>query len=321
MSTPAPAGASDPADVPDPADHGPTPGVPLIAGVALAAGAGTRLRPLTELRPKALCPVGGRPLVDLALDRLAPEVGLGPDHLAVNAHHHAAQIEANCRARAHVQIEDEEALGTAGALGALHEWLDGRAALVTNADSYLPGGLAGFTEGWDGERCRLLCSVVPNFPDALDEGDGRGAARRREASASPDRPVARIRPDFIGEDGVGLRYVGACLLPWHRIRDLAPVPSGLYEVLWRADVQAGTLDLVRLPAESVAIDCGTPADYLAANLHASGGANVIGEGATVLGRLVRSVVWDGAWVGPDEVLVDQIRAGTREHPLTVKTLT
>jgi hypothetical protein len=42
-----------------------------LAGVALAAGLGTRLRPLTYLRPKALCPVGGVPLVDLALDRLS----------------------------------------------------------------------------------------------------------------------------------------------------------------------------------------------------------------------------------------------------------
>ena len=285
-----------------------------IAGVALAAGAGTRLRPLTELRPKALCPVGGRPLVDLALDRLGPEVGLGPNHLAVNAHHHAAQIEAHCRGRAHVQIEDGEALGTAGALGLLHPWLDGRAALVTNADSYLPGGLAGFTKGWDGERCRLLCTVVRQPSDVQNRRDERDP---RDTPGGPDHLAGRIRPDFIGSDGVGLRYVGACLLPWHRIRDLAPVPSGLYERLWRADAEAGVLDLVRLPAETVAIDCGTPADYLAANLHASGGANVIGEGATVLGRLIRSVVWDGAWVAPEEVLVDQIRAGTRTHPLTV----
>ena len=260
------------------------------AGVVLAAGAGTRLRPLTDLRPKALCPVGGRPLVDLALDRLAPEVGgRGPEWLAVNAHHHADRVAAHCRGRAHVQIEDGEALGTAGALGALLPWLAGRPALVTNADSYIPGGLAGFTAGWDGERCRLLCSVLP----------------------------PKARPDFVGADGVGLRYVGACLLPWSRIRNLKPVPTGLYEVLWRDDVQIGSLDLVRLPAGAVAIDCGTPADYLAANLDASGGESVIGAGATVLGRAVRSVVWDGAWVGPDEVLTGQIRAGTRNHPLTV----
>jgi MurNAc alpha-1-phosphate uridylyltransferase len=290
-----------------------------VAGVVLAAGAGTRLRPLTSVRPKALCPVGGRALVDLALDRLAPAVGLDPmvglgpalglgpavgldptvgldpalgaGQLAVNAHHHADAMRAHFApsGRVHLQIEDGEALGTAGALGALRPWLDGRPALVTNADSYLPGGLAGFLDGWDGERCRLLCTVVP----------------------------AGSRPDFVTADGAGLRYVGACLLPWHRIRELAPVPSGLYELLWRGDDAAGALDLVRLPPGSVAIDCGTPADYLAANLHASGGASVVGAGATVLGRLARSVVWDGAWVGPDEVLVEQIRAGDCEHPLTV----
>ncbi|HLF41375.1 MAG TPA: sugar phosphate nucleotidyltransferase, partial [Acidimicrobiia bacterium] len=50
------------------------------AGVVLAAGLGTRLRPLTDLRPKALCPVGNVALVDLALARLD---GLCPD-VAVN---------------------------------------------------------------------------------------------------------------------------------------------------------------------------------------------------------------------------------------------
>jgi len=152
--------------------------------------------------------------------------------------------------------------------------------LLTNADAYLPGGLPGFGDGWDGERCRLLC--VP--------GTGRG--------------------DFTHPDGP-VRYVGACLLPWRLVRDLRPEPTGLYEVLWR-DAE---LYLVLHPG--TAIDCGTPADYLAANLHASGGASVIGAGATVLGTVERCVVWDGARVGPEEHLVDAIRAGDAEHPVTV----
>ena len=40
--------------------------------------------------------------------------------------------------------------------------------------------------------------------------------------------------------------------------------------------------------------------------------------ATVRGRIERCVVWDGAWVGPDEHLVETIRAGTRESPVTVR---
>jgi N-acetyl-alpha-D-muramate 1-phosphate uridylyltransferase len=260
---------------------------PAPAGIVLAAGAGARLRPLTELRPKALCPVGGRPLLDWALDRLTPLTGAGSSQLAVNAHHQVEQLQAKVGDRALVNVERGEALGTAGAVAALLPWLDGRPALVTNADSYLPAGLPGFTDGWDGERCRLLCLPTSG------------------------------RPDFTDEDGSGWRYVGACLLPWARIRTLTVTPTGLYEVLWQADAAAGALDLFGLSVSSVAIDCGTPADYLAANLHASGGRNVIGAGATVLGRLERSVVWDGAWVGPDESLTETIRAGDRRRPVTV----
>ena len=39
--------------------------------MVLAAGHGTRLRPLTEELPKALMPVGDRPILGHALDRLA----------------------------------------------------------------------------------------------------------------------------------------------------------------------------------------------------------------------------------------------------------
>ena len=53
-------------------------------GVVLAAGEGRRLRPLTELRPKALCPVDNVPLLDRALAAVAPYA----DGLAVNVHHH-----------------------------------------------------------------------------------------------------------------------------------------------------------------------------------------------------------------------------------------
>src|SRR3546814_20016201 len=51
---------------------------------------------------------------------------------------------------------EESLLGTAGALGQLRGWLDGRAALVVNGDAWCPGALDDFVAGWDGERVRLL---------------------------------------------------------------------------------------------------------------------------------------------------------------------
>jgi NDP-sugar pyrophosphorylase family protein len=198
----------------------------------------------------------------------------------VNAHHHAEQVVTHIGERAFVSVEQPEPLGTAGALGALHDWLDGRDVVLTNADAYLAGSLDELVNGWDRERCRLL---------VVDTG---------------------AQADF----GT-FRYVGACLLPWEMVRLLSAEPSGLYEVLWKQQEAEGRLDLVAYSGK--AIDCGTPADYLEANLHASGGRSVIGDGAVVEGKVERSVVWDGAYVGPDEDLFEVIRAGTRDDPLTV----
>lgn len=258
-----------------------------LAGVALAAGAGTRLRPLTTLRPKALCPVGNVALVDRALELLT---AMTPD-VAVNAHHLADQIVAHVGDRAHLAVERPQALGTAGALGNLRAWLDGRDVLVLNTDAYLtpPDGDRGsvfgaLIDGWDRARCRLLTTPA----------DGAG--------------------DFTSDAGP-VRYVGACLLPWRLVASLRAEPGGLYEALWRHELEAGRLDLLR--HAGTAIDCGTPADYLRANLHASGGRSVVGAGAKVEGHIERCVVWPGAYVGPDEHLTDCIRAGTPEAPMTV----
>lgn len=244
--------------------------------MVLAAGAGTRLRPLTRLRPKALCPVGNRPLVDHARDRLATAT----TDVAVNVHHGREAMEAHLGPTGpgrppHLSIEPGEARGTAGALGLLRDWIDGRPTLITNADAWLPVDLGSFLAEWDGERTRLLCVRDP------------------------------IRGDF-GD----LRYCGAALMPWAAVEPLGPEPSGLYERSWAASQEDGSLDLV--VTDGPFVDCGTVADYLRANLTWSDGASVVGVGAEVdpAAELVRSVVWPGARVRAEERLVDAVRAGS-----------
>lgn len=245
-----------------------------LAGIVLAAGAGTRLRPLTRERPKALCPVGGRALVDLALDRLRPLVA-DDRALAVNLHHGADALDGHLAPTVHRSREEPEALGTAGAVGALAPWIDGRDVVVANADAWLGAGLdlGAAVAGWDRERTRLVCVDDP------------------------------ARGDF-----GSLRYCGVAFIPAAAARALAPVPSGLYEVSWRREREAGRLDLVVTGAPF--IDCGTPADYLAANLSASGGRSVVDPTAVVAdgAHVERSVVWPGARVAAGEQLVDAIRS-------------
>lgn len=242
-----------------------------LAGLALAAGAGTRLRPLTLLRAKPLCPVGDRTLLDRALDALAPAVA----HVAVNVHHHAGQVVAHLDRRGgpgvHISFEHDRALGTAGAIGQLRPWLDGRAVLVANADTWHHADLAAFAAGWDGERVRVLT------PTPLPFGPRSG--------------------------------VVASILPWPMAQRLDAEPSGLWEHVWREQLAGGRLDAVHEPGP--VIDCATPADYLRANMAESGGRSVIGEGAQVRGRVERSVVWPHTVVHTGEVLVDAIRADGR----------
>jgi NDP-sugar pyrophosphorylase family protein len=57
-----------------------------MKAMILAAGLGTRLRPLTDDRPKALVEIGGRTLLEITLNRLR---AFGIREVIVNAHHFA----------------------------------------------------------------------------------------------------------------------------------------------------------------------------------------------------------------------------------------
>lgn len=242
-----------------------------LCAVVLAAGAGSRLRPLTFGRPKPLCPVGNVPLVDHSIARARTVAS----DVAVNLHHGrealARHLTTGHRDRpVHLSIEEPEALGTAGALGQLRPWIDGRDVVVLNGDTWCPGSLAEAATGWDRERVRLLVVGVDSF--------------------TPRSALA------------------GALMPWTEVAGLLPVASGLYEVSWRRLAEDGRIDAVRW--DGPCVDCGTPARYLDANLRASGGKSVVGENAVVEGVVERSVVWDGASVHQTERLVDAIRTDT-----------
>lgn len=198
---------------------------------------------------------------------------VGAEAVAVNVHHGREQLEEHLAGRAHLSVEEPMALGTAGAVAHLRPWLDGRSVLVVNADTWHTADLAPLVAEWDGARVRVLLCGHP--------GDRLG-------------PTSRI--------------LGS-LLPWSEVLGLPHAPWGLWEASWRRHLAEGTLDVATADADFV--DCATPADYLAANLSASGGAAVIGDGAVVRGSAIRSVVWPGGVVEAGEVLVEAVRVGER----------
>ncbi len=82
-----------------------------MKAMILAAGLGTRLRPLTDHRPKALVEVGGRTLLEIAISRLR---SFGVSDVIINVHHFADMVVEYLRAHEnfgiHIEISREEAL-------------------------------------------------------------------------------------------------------------------------------------------------------------------------------------------------------------------
>jgi len=77
----------------------------------LAAGLGTRLRPLTENRPKALVEIDGRTLLEITLSRLR---SFGVREVIINIHHFADMIveylKTNANFGMRIEVSREEAL-------------------------------------------------------------------------------------------------------------------------------------------------------------------------------------------------------------------
>ncbi|HEV7353515.1 MAG TPA: nucleotidyltransferase family protein [Brevundimonas sp.] len=164
--------------------------------MVLAAGLGTRMRPLTDDRPKALVEVGGRALIDHVLDRLA---AAGVAEAVVNVHWFADRLEGHLAGRAapRIVISDERAelLETGGGLKKARPLLGEAPVFVANIDSvWIDRGdaLGDLIRLWDPERMDAALLLARRegsigFEGAGDlfmDGDGR-LTFRGDASSAP----------------------------------------------------------------------------------------------------------------------------------------
>jgi NDP-sugar pyrophosphorylase family protein len=109
-----------------------------MTGMILAAGLGTRLRPITNDRPKAMVEVGGRPMIDHVARRL---VEAGVDRLVINLHHFPDSIRRyvdqadGFGVEVVYSLEEDHPLETGGALLHAREFLpDSEPFIVHNVD-------------------------------------------------------------------------------------------------------------------------------------------------------------------------------------------
>lgn len=122
-----------------------------MRAMLFAAGLGTRLRPLTDHMPKALVPVGGRPLLDITSSKLREA---GTTEMVINVHHFANQIvdyvsthEMGMDVR--ISDESEQLLDTGGGLKkalSMFSSDDHSPILIHNVDILSNADLAAFYE-------------------------------------------------------------------------------------------------------------------------------------------------------------------------------
>jgi len=133
----------------------------ITTAMLLAAGLGTRMKPLTDTRPKPLIEVAGRTLLDRVLDKL---VAQGVYRAIVNVHYLADMIEAHLKSRTDIEIiisdERAEVLETGGGVIKALPLLGKDPFFVVNTD-------VTWATASDDTFARMAEAYDPNEMDAL----------------------------------------------------------------------------------------------------------------------------------------------------------
>lgn len=207
--------------------------------MVMAAGLGTRMRPLTNDRPKALVTVAGKTLLDHMLDRLA---AADVETAVVNVHHFADAMEAHVAARLaqrpgdpQIIISDErdELLETGGALVKAKTHIGVDPIIVANADPVWREdngsrpALDQLKANWDGARMDALLLLAPL--ERTLGFDGAGDFFTDEAGRLTRRGAASTAP---------YAYAGVQIFHPRLIDGFACAPFSLNR-MWDPALQAG----------------------------------------------------------------------------------
>ena len=220
----------------------------VTRAMIMAAGFGTRMRPLTNDRPKPLVVVRGRTLLDHALDRL---VAAGVTMVVINLHYRAEQVRQHLAKRRDIEIiysMEEEILGTGGGVVKALPHFGDHSFFVLNSDSvwvegYVPP-LAAMQARWNPDSMDGLL-LLASMTTAMGY-EGRG-----DFLLDTNGHIARV-PERTSSP---FAYPGVQIA---HPRLFADAPEGAFStnVMWDRAIAKGRLYGIRL--EGVWIHVGTP---------------------------------------------------------------
>ena len=169
---------------------------PMQTAMILAAGFGTRMKPLTQTTPKPLLQVGGRAMLDLALDHLKES---GIKKAIVNAHYLADQIEKHLESRTDMDIlisREDPILDTGGAVKKVRALLGEQPFFLLGGDMPWFDGkepaLQRMARAWDSQKMDQLLLVAPARQDRGFDPQGDFNMTADGALKRHDQPVPRV---------------------------------------------------------------------------------------------------------------------------------
>jgi MurNAc alpha-1-phosphate uridylyltransferase len=218
--------------------------------MVMAAGLGMRMRPLTDDRPKPLITVGGKALIDHALDRL---VAAGVELAVVNLHYRAQMLKAHLGKRTDIEIrysaEDDALLDTGGGVVQALPHFKNEPFFILNSDSIWVEGyssaLPTLARLWDDARMDgllLLAAMV----SALGYEGWRGDFR-----LSPTGQVTRVPERLVSP----FAFPGVQLVHPRLFAD-PPAPAFSTNIVWNRAIQKERLHGARL--DGVWLHVGSP---------------------------------------------------------------
>ncbi|HVU39606.1 MAG TPA: nucleotidyltransferase family protein [Xanthobacteraceae bacterium] len=219
------------------------------AAIVLAAGLGTRMRPYNGNVPKPLVAIGGKSLIDYALDRLADA---GVERAVVNVHYLAEVLEQHLASRTTPQIviSDERGmlLGTGGGIAKALPKLGDAPFFLVNSDTLWVDGVkpnfARLADAFEPETMDALLLLAPTTGSIGYQGGGDYAML----------PDGRLRRRTSGET-VAHVYAGASILV---PRLFEGAPAGEFPLTLLFDRAGERGRLFGLPLEGRWMHVGTP---------------------------------------------------------------
>jgi len=199
----------------------------------LAAGLGTRMRPLTDERPKPLIPVAGIPLIERVMANARDE---GAKRFIANAHYRAEQLLAHFAGGLKLSRE-AELLGTGGGVKYALPMLHADPFFVMNTDAFWPPGS-------DRPMTRMIDKFAAGDAEIVllcaHPARATGFARSHDFCLDP---FGRITSDY----GAPVIYAGVALLKKNLFEDTPDGPFSL-NALFDAALERETLMGVALDA-------------------------------------------------------------------------